>query len=354
MPKYTLLWTKSCGARVPRPVYYLWKNPQTFTNRNEDLARNDKTKKHAERATNRCAFNISCNTFRGIKGSRLTFKLVRAQQLPVVRAEGWRYILTLIHLQRADGFYFNIPKHSEHCGHCETDDKQPPPSLFMPTLSHLDLDIQAKRARPTRPPSFPLTTVSAYDLPGRQAQSPQTVTDLQGGLSVWQWWNPSIVHGCAGLSRVSSHSNQKVLPPALWQSPLPQESLIITCEGGLVIFLIILHFISIPPFKTQHENWLPQRSIFIISHRPINYPTLGQGGRAVQAQADPFHSYTAVHRGGVELNGSALSLAENGKGLKKKYTCYLVNPQTCKIGISWMSATEMELTRDLFIVTEGH
>lgn len=81
----------------------------------------------------------------------------------------------------------------------------------------------------------------------------------------------------------------KALPPALWKRTLPLEPLIITCEGGLVIFLIILHFISIPPFKTQHENWLPQRSIFIISPRPINYLTLGQGGRAVQAQADPFH-----------------------------------------------------------------
>ena len=38
----------------------------------------------------------------------------------------------------------------------------------------------------------------------------------------------------------------------------------------------------------------------------------------------------------------------------KKYTCYLVNPQTCKIGIPWMSATEAELTRGLFIVLEGH
>ena len=151
------------------------------------MARNDKTKKHAERPTNRCAFNISCNAFRGIKGSRLTFELVGTQQLPVVGAEGRRYILTLIHLQRADGFYFNIPKHSEHCGHCETDDKQPPPLLFMPTLSHLDLDIQAKRAPQHTPPSsFPLTTVSAYDLPGRQAHSPQTVRDFQGGLSVWQ------------------------------------------------------------------------------------------------------------------------------------------------------------------------
>lgn len=46
----------------------------------------------------------------------------------------------------------------------------------------------------------------------------------------------------------------KALPLALWWSPLPLEPLIITCEGGLVIFLIILHFISIPPFKTQHEN----------------------------------------------------------------------------------------------------
>lgn len=163
---------------------------------------------------------------------------------------------------------------------------------------------------------------------------------------------PSIVCRCVwtGLGVLSVKS--KALPAALWQSPQPLDLLIITCEGGLVIFLIILHFISIPPFKTQHENWLPQRSISIISPRPINYPLLGQGGRAVQAQADPFHrkvaqSHIAAVCWGAEQNGA-------GNEREKKYTCYLVNPQTCKIGISWMSATEMELTRDLFIVTEGH
>lgn len=202
-------------------------------------------------------------------------------------------------------------------------------------------------------PPLPVTTVSAYDLAGGQAHSPQ------GGLSVWRWVkSPFCTAECwtrLGVLLVKS----KALPPALWQSPLPLELLIITCEGGLVIFLIILHFISIPPFKTQHENWLPQRSIFIISFGPINYPTFGQGGRAVQAQADPFQSKAEAHHcnvlGVAKLNGAALLLAEKGRGKrKKKYTCYLVNPQTCKIGISWMSATEMELTRDLFIVTEGH
>lgn len=141
----------------------------------------------------------------------------------------------------------------------------------------------------------------------------------------------------------------KAVPAALWQNPLPLEPLIITCEGGLVIFLIILHFISIPPFKTQHENWLPQRSIFIISskaHKLSNI--LG----AWVDEAGTSRSLSEQSHILAELNGAALLCAENGR--EKKYTCYLVNPQTCKIGISWMSATEMELTRDLFIVTEGH
>lgn len=64
--------------------------------------------------------------------------------------------------------------------HCETYSKQPPPSLFMPALSHPDLDIQATPPLlflllPLFRPPFPLTTVSAYDLPGGQSHSPQTV-----------------------------------------------------------------------------------------------------------------------------------------------------------------------------------
>lgn len=231
----------------------------------------------------------------------------------------------------------------------------------MPALSHPDLDIQATRPPPplsTHLPPFPLTTVSAYDLPVGQAHKssnshrawfatqPQCVAMVKPPHCAAVCWTRP------GVLSVKS----KALPPALWQSPLPLEPLIITCEGGLVIFLIILHFISIPPFKTQHENWLPQRSIFIISPRPINYPTLGQGGRAVQAQADPCHSRAEPHHCSVlgEQSWMGLLFCSLKTGGKKKYTCYLVNPQTCKIGISWMSATEMELTRDLFIVTEGH
>lgn len=158
----------------------------------------------------------------------------------------------------------------------------------------------------------------------------------------------------------------KALPPALWRSPLPLEPLIITCEGGLVIFLIILHFISIPPFKTQHENWLPQRSIFIIYPRAHKLSDFGAGwtSRAGTSRSLSRRSTATSLQcvgdgvgvgvgwvGGTEW-GCSFLLAANGR--EKKYTCYLVNPQTCKIGISWMSATEMELTRDLFIVTEGH
>lgn len=195
-------------------------------------------------------------------------------------------------MQRANGFYFNIRQHSGHCGHCETYSKQPPPSLFRPALSHPDLDIQASIPKHAPPPpsissdnsiclwsAWWTSTQSSNSHRVWFAMQPQCVAMLKPPHCVAVCWT--------GLSVLSVKS--KALPPALWQSTLPLEPLIITCEGGLVIFLIILHFISIPPFKTQHENWLPQRSIFIIFPRPINYSTLGQGGRAMQAQADPFH-----------------------------------------------------------------
>lgn len=67
----------------------------------------------------------------------------------------------------------------------------------------------------------------------------------------------------------------------------------------------------------------------------------------MQAQADPFHGGAQPHHcsvlgmglglgggggwGGTEW-GCSFLLAANGR--EKKYTCYLVNPQTCKIGIS--------------------
>lgn len=170
---------------------------------------------------------------------------------------------------------------SHNSEHCETYSKQPPPSLFMPARSHSD--IQA-----TIPP--PLSRRFLWQQYLLMISLVDKHTVLKAASVCGGGWNPPF---CAaecwtrpGVLLVKS----KALPPALWQSPLPLELLIITCEGGLVIFLIILHFISIPPFKTQHENWLPQRSIFIISLRPINYPTFGQGGRAMQAQADPFQS----------------------------------------------------------------
>lgn len=55
----------------------------------------------------------------------------------------------------------------------------------MPALSHPDLDIQATRPPPsTTITPFPLTTVSAYDLPGGQAHSPQTVSVICNVASV--------------------------------------------------------------------------------------------------------------------------------------------------------------------------
>lgn len=186
----------------------------------------------------------------------------------------------------------------------------------MPALSHPDLDIQATRT----PPSCVSATVSAYDLLDKHTVLKHSQSVICTAASVCgEGWNPPIVHGGRvghPLSQIKGTSSGTV-----WQSPPPLEPLIITCEGGLVIFLIILHFISIPPFKTQHENWLPQRSIFIISPRPINYPTLGQGGRAVQPQADPFHSRAEPHHcsalGERTPNGAALLPAENERGKKK-------------------------------------
>lgn len=196
-------------------------------------------------------------------------------------------------MQRTGGFYFNIPKHFEHCGHCETYSKQPPTSLFLPALSHPDLDIQATRPTPT-PFRFLwqqyLLMICLVDKHTVLKKSQSMICNAASMCGSGEPPPPSIVGQCVGPGWVPSQLKSKALPLALWQYPLPLEPLIITCEGELVIFLIILHFISIPPFKSQHENWLPQRSIFIISLRPINYPTLGQGGRGVQAQADPFHS----------------------------------------------------------------
>lgn len=141
---------------------------------------------------------------------------------------------------------------------------------------HFSCQLQViPTSKPLNPPSVPsdnrICLWSAWwtstGLKRTQSVSSRAVSVCGG------WWNRTIVQRRLGPGWVSSQSHQKLLP----RKPPPLDPLFITCEGGLVIFLIILHFISILPFKTKHENWLPQRSIFIISLRPINYPTLGPG-----------------------------------------------------------------------------
>lgn len=60
-----------------------------------------------QKPTNKHKSHIWPNAFRSIK--KAVFDYIRTQQLTVVHAEGWWYILTRIHMQRAHGFYFKIP-----------------------------------------------------------------------------------------------------------------------------------------------------------------------------------------------------------------------------------------------------
>lgn len=130
-----------------------------------------------------------------------------------MHAEDWWYILTLIHMQRKDGFYFNIPQHSGHCGHCETYSKQPPPSLFIPALSHPDLDIQA--TRPPLPSLHPSSVSSDNSFCLWSAC--WTITQSSNSHRVWFAMQPQCVAmvktpHCAAVcwtGRVSSQSNQR-------------------------------------------------------------------------------------------------------------------------------------------------
>lgn len=187
------------------------------------------------------------------------------------------------------------------------------------------------------------TSVSAYDLPAPLKNVLENESHCR--LSVWQKAESSLLwRGKKVLDRVWCP-----LCHITSTSPSAVEQDITACKGGLVIFLFILHFISIPPFKTQHENWSPQGAIFnrVRAHK---FPNFEAGCRHKQIPFIAKQSYISAVRW-EEQSWMGL-LFSSGKN--KKYTCYLVNPQTCKIGISWMSEKEMELTRDLFIVTEGH
>lgn len=149
------------------------------------------------------------------------------------------------------------------------------------------------------------------------------VGDVQCSLSVWRRWpyNPP-----TPVSRVPSQSNQRSFlrhcaePPASrapsLRTPLPPEPLIITCEGGLVIFLIILHFISIPPFKTQHENWLPQRSIFIIFPQAHKLSDFGAGWTSRAATSSGATSACA-EAAEAEWGGCSLGWLNERRGKKR-------------------------------------
>ena len=284
-------------------------------------------------ANYRCTFYIWSNAFRGIKRPEITIWICQGTTAPTCPRRGLRvHFDTDSFCKERTDFILTSHNTPSIVVHCETYAKQPPPSLFHASSESSWLRHSSNKDPPTHththsptPSPLPLTTESAYDLPGGQAHSPQTVTEchLQRSLSVWRGGRAVKPPHCAavwtGPSVLSVKS--KALPPALWQSPLPLEPLIITCEGGLVIFLIILHFISIPPFKTQHENWLPQRSIFIIYPRAHKLSDFGAGwtSRAGTSrslsQRSAATSLQCVGDGGGGLNGAALfcSLQMGGK-----------------------------------------
>lgn len=109
--------------------------------------------------------------------------------------EARRYILTLIHLQTADGFYFNIPNNSQHCDCHETYDKQAPPhvTFHASTESH----IQQKGHGHTHSNSPSISSDNRICLWSRLTAEPRVLTlaqhDLQPRCVWWRWWNAAIV-----------------------------------------------------------------------------------------------------------------------------------------------------------------
>lgn len=143
-------------------------------------------------------------------------------------------------------FILTWPKHSGHCGPTSNIFQTTAPVDFFHASSesppHPDSDAQA-----TRPPPLdrrPLIS-SRQQCPLMHSSAPSASSDGQGAPR-------ALRHGL--VSMVGESKKKKKKGASSSEPPPPPESLIITCEGGLVIFLIIPHFISIPPFQTQREK----------------------------------------------------------------------------------------------------
>lgn len=76
-----------------------------------------------------------------------------------------------------------------------------------------------------------------------------------------------------------------------------------TCEGALVIFLIILLSISNPPFKNATRELIASKIHLYNLLQDHKLPNLKQAGRAEPCQCV----------GGAEPNGAALSGGRGGK-----------------------------------------
>lgn len=223
----------------------------------------------------------------------------------------------------------------------------------MPTLSHPDLDIQA-----TRPPSLPflwqqyLLIICLVDKPTVLKQSQSTI------------WNAASVCGCGETpllcgavqdrARVSSHSNQKGASSGTVAEPTASGATHYYMRGGTcdLFNYSALHFYP----TIQNATWeLIASKIHLYNlpkaHKLSNF---GAGWTSRAGTSRSLSQQSTAVRWGSDAEWGCSFARWKREGEKKPYTCYLVNPQTCKIGISWMSATETELTRDLFIVTEGH
>lgn len=202
------------------------------------------------------------------------------------------------------------------------------------------------------PPPLPVTTVSAYDLAGGQAHSPQ------GWLSVWRWVKSPLLcsrvldqAGCP-LSQIKGASSGTVAEPT---------------ASGATHYYMRRGTCDLFNYSALHFYPTIQNATWELIALKIHLYNLPQAHKLSNFWAG-WTSHAGTSRSLSELGGGTSLQCVGGSqtewgcsfarwkttGRKKKYTCYLVNPQTCKIGISWMSATEMELTRDLFIVTEGH
>lgn len=230
----------------------------------------------------------------------------------------------------------------------------------MPALSHPDLDIQATRIPPPPPhlpthtTATPVSSDNSICLWSVQWTSTQSSNSHRAGMVKPHHCAELSWTGCP-LSQIKGASSSDSVAEHAASGDTHYYMRGGTCD---LFNYSALHFYP----TIQNATWELIASKIHLYNLPQAHklPNFGAGvdelcrHKQIPFTAEQSH-ITAVcwGRGGAKLNGAALLLAGNGRG-KKKYTCYLVNPQTCKIGISWMSATEMELTRDLFIVTEGH